>query len=87
MSETKPREVLNAARLHAETEGDNGNAEISFIAGYDYAVQRLEARIQKLREALKFVADDLNIIGITPTECSHLAKLQNALKADDEASK
>lgn len=41
-------------------------------------------RTEILRAALKFIADDLDMIGVTPTECSHLAKAKNALKAADE---
>ena len=79
-SDNRPRELLHAARVHAETEGDNGNAEISFIAGHDYAVQRLEIRIEKLREGLVWIASDANI------DERNLAK--NTLKADDlEAAK
>jgi hypothetical protein len=50
---------------------------------YEVVDQRnaLFSENKRLRDALEFIANDLDQIGVTPTEISHLAKARHALKA------
>lgn len=49
----KSDDAVYAAGAHAESEGDNGNAEISFLAGADWATARERAKSKALLDALK----------------------------------
>jgi hypothetical protein len=51
----------------------------AYRAAYQAALDSDEVR--GLVEALEFIANDLDLVGITPTEISHMAKANNAIKA------
>lgn len=51
MTEEDTLEMIRLAQAHAESEGDNGNAELSFKAGYESR----ETQIQQLKHQNDFV--------------------------------
>jgi hypothetical protein len=53
--------------------------EHDFKAGYAKGLSDGQEMVSVAIEALGFIANDLDQIGVTPTEISHLAKCKNAL--------
>ncbi len=53
--------------------------DIEFIAEARNTLPQVLEALDEAVSAIEFVKNDLDVIGITPTEISHLAKLQNAI--------
>lgn len=76
-------ELKAAAEEHADSEGNNGNAALSFEAGALWRAEQDRAEIERLRDALKSLyvypgARDL--IGPTKSLCSVALQIEEALK-------
>lgn len=61
---------------------DEETIEVTDLAAYKFAIQMRDnanARSKKLASVLKFIGDDLQIIGITPTELKYRSLIAEAL--------
>jgi hypothetical protein len=80
------KERMTDSKLkQAATEFANKIKRGSAYADFTQGALWERERSKVLVEALEFVANDLDLIAVTPTEISHLAKLQNALKQYEAA--
>lgn len=58
LKEILEKRMNELAKEHSLSEGDNGNAVISFEAGYSAAINDIEPKVQKLIEALESIVTE-----------------------------